>query len=72
MIVQSLINSSDIHYAVGERTGNRSQVIIEGLNEDMYNVVVYDRGDNHLPEKWPAESQTVHTIQDQHEGVLCM
>ena len=68
-IVYSHTNSSDIHYVVGERFGNQSQVIIDGLNGDVYNVVVYDRGEDQLPEEWPAGSQIVHAhVQNQYIG----
>ena len=69
-IVYSLTNSSEIHYAVGERSGNQSQVIIDRLHGEVYNVVVYDRGADQLPEEWPAGSQSVHAhAQNQYIGI---
>ena len=62
VIVHSLTNSSDVHYAVGERSDTR--VIIDGLSGGVYNVVVYDRGEDQLPEEWPAASQTVRVNDD--------
>ena len=64
MIAYSLTNNSDIHYAVGERSGNHSQVVVDKLSEDMYKVIVYDRGGDHLPEEWSAKSHIVD-IDDQ-------
>ena len=64
-VVQSQTSDSDVHYAVGERSGNQTRVIIDGLSGGVYNVVVYDRGEDRLPEEWPAGSQTVY-VQNQH------
>ena len=57
MIVQSQTNSSNVYYAMGKRSS--TQVLIDRLSGDMYDVVVYDRGENQLPEVWPAGSQTI-------------
>ena len=59
VIVYSIINSSEVHYAVGKRIGDQTRVIIDGLSRGLNNVVVYDRTEDQLPELWPAESQTV-------------
>ena len=64
--VQSQTNGSDVHYVVGERSvGNQTRVIIDGLSGGVYNVIVYDRGEDQLPEVRPAGSQTVY-IKNQH------
>ena len=65
VIVQSQTSGSDIHYAVGERSGNQTRVIVDRLSGDVYNVVVYDRGEDQLPKVRPAGSQTVY-VQNQH------
>ena len=60
VIAYSPINSSNVHYAVGERIGNQSQVFVDGLSGGVYNVVVYDREEDQLPEVWPAEHHVLN------------
>ena len=71
VIVQSQTSDSDVHYAVGERSGNQTRVIIDGLSGGVYNVVVYDRGEDQLPEEWPAGSQNVYVQNMDAGGCFC-
>lgn len=61
-VVSSLTNQSDIFYIVADRLSAQSQASCRVQNKEAYNVFVYDRGEDHLPEIWPAGMQIIPLI----------
>ena len=54
-IISSLTNLSDVHYVAIDRNGQTgTSITVNNLSKDQYSVLVYDRGEDHVPEIWPA------------------
>lgn len=59
-VVSSMMNQSDVIYIVADRDQlSQSQASVGVHNQFAYSVVVYDRGENFLPEIWPAGREIV-------------
>ena len=60
--MSSLTNQSDVIYIVADRLSAQSQTNIRVHNQDGYRVVVYDRGEDHIPEIWPAGMEIIPLV----------
>ena len=60
-MVQSVSNKSENHFIAVSRQEHSeytsTAVTIDNPESEMYNVVVYDVGEDKLPKVWPAGSQ---------------
>ena len=62
-IISSLTNLSDVHYVAIDRNGQTgTSITVNNLSNNQYSVLVYDRGEDHVPEIWPAGSEVVSHV----------